>query len=349
MRYIRFLKTPRIVVEKGTSRRQIHCLITITSDLGDSFLPYDVELSAELLSSQNEEQTIVWKTVQWTSGMRSLAITLPLPKSSPPSLRVKVGTDAKSTHDEYSALSGEHTRGIVSAWSAPFSLSTPAMKLAERRFTLPSNQKLHIWEETGESIARHIWDAGITLSCHIYDIASLLPPPRTPPLHILELGTGCGTVGISLAQLLPNAHILLTDLPEATDIVSRNIRAAKPANGSSLTFATLDWDADLPRYLPPSIDLVLAADCTYNPDSSPALVRTLGRLAEASTRVVVAVAMKMRHSSEEVFFKLMEQAGFEEVRVLEYKLPGDVETGEEVVYLHVYGYGVGKGRDDVAA
>lgn len=46
--------------------------------------------------------------------------------------------------------------------------------------------------------------------------------------------------------------------------------------------------------------------------------------------------MKMRHSSEEVFFELMATAGFQETVKLHYPLPGDVEVGEEVVNLHVY-------------
>jgi hypothetical protein len=48
--------------------------------------------------------------------------------------------------------------------------------------------------------------------------------------------------------------------------------------------------------------------------------------------------MKMRHPSEAVFFELMAAAGFKETAKFEYPLPGDVEAGEEVVYLHVYQY-----------
>jgi hypothetical protein len=65
-------------------------------------------------------------------------------------------------------------------------------------------------------------------------------------------------------------------------------------------------------------------------------VNTLSRLAETSPDVVVAIAMKMRHKSEEVFFDLMADARFKETRKLEFPLPGDLERGEEVVYLHVY-------------
>ena len=160
MRYIRFLKTPRIVTQKGTSSRHLHCLITITSDLGDSFLPYDIELAAELLvCADHGEYVAVWRTVQWTGGMRSLPITLPLPKSQVPSslLRVRVGVEAKKTHDEYPALSEQDARGVVSAWSPSFTSDTAAAKLVERRFKLPNEPTINIWEETGESIARHLW------------------------------------------------------------------------------------------------------------------------------------------------------------------------------------------------
>lgn len=160
MRYIRFLKTPRIENEKGTSRRHLYCLITITSDLGDSFLPHDIQLAAELLAGVDSgEHVAVWRTVQWTGGMRSLPITLPLPKSQVPSslLRLRVGAEPKRTHDEYAALLEQDARGVVSAWSPPFTADTVAVKLVERRFKLPNGPVISIWEETGESIARHLW------------------------------------------------------------------------------------------------------------------------------------------------------------------------------------------------
>ena len=46
--------------------------------------------------------------------------------------------------------------------------------------------------------------------------------------------------------------------------------------------------------------------------------------------------MKMRHSSEEIFFELMAKAGFEEIGRVAFPLPGDEEVGEETVHLHVY-------------
>ncbi len=159
MRYVRFLKVPRVVAEKGTSSSQVQLLVTITSDLGDSFLPAGISLSAELLSSQSPEQVFVWKTVQWTDGMRALFITLPLRKSyAHLPLRVRVGLEPKSSYDDYRKLSSDNSYcGVVSTWSTEFSAQADAAKLAERHFVLSDDDKVRIWEETGESIARHLW------------------------------------------------------------------------------------------------------------------------------------------------------------------------------------------------
>ncbi|KAH7401859.1 putative methyltransferase-domain-containing protein [Phaeosphaeria sp. MPI-PUGE-AT-0046c] len=352
MRYIRFLKPPRVIVDKSTSKSQISCLITITSDLGDSFLPYDLELAAELLSLHQTEEAVVWRTVQWKSGMRSLPVTFPLAKNlKAQKFRIRVGGEPKSTFDDYGKLSREATCGVVSAWSQEFdpSAAAAAAKLVDRRFKLMDGCVIRISEETGESIARHLWDAGITLSCHVSELLkrgsqlaeALLSNGRPTQLRILELGTGCGMVGLALAHLIQDADVLLTDLPEAQEIVEHNINQTKLAKGSTLKFQTLDWDDDLPQDLQSScspFDMVLAADCTYNPDSSPALVQTLRRLCKVSPQARVAIAMKMRHLSEEVFFDLMAEADFMKITTLEYPLPGDVEIGEEAVFLHVYQY-----------
>ena len=103
------------------------------------------------------------------------------------------------------------------------------------------------------------------------ELSKALPSAKSGPgLHILELGTGCGIVGITLAQSLFDVQVLLTDLPEAEMIVQRNIDAASSLSGRSVRFQELDWDAELPSstHFPlDRLDLIIAADCTYNSDS----------------------------------------------------------------------------------
>lgn len=166
MRYIRFLKTPRIVSEKNSKSAHVYCLITITSDLGDSFLPNDVTLSAELIRDSatsdlsDTDNIVVWKTIQWTAGMRTLPVSLPLSRNSKPKgpLLVRIGTEPKSQNDEFERLLNDNTSGVVSAWSAPFNIDkrSEAVKTVERRFQADQHS-FRIYEETGESIARHLW------------------------------------------------------------------------------------------------------------------------------------------------------------------------------------------------
>jgi hypothetical protein len=67
----------------------------------------------------------------------------------------------------------------------------------------------------------------------------------------------------------------MTDLPEAEELVAWNIGHAKPASGSKMRFQQLDWDDELPQDLRAysnnernrALDMIVAADCTYNSDS----------------------------------------------------------------------------------
>jgi hypothetical protein len=160
MRYIRFLKTPRIIEEKPSSKAHIYCLITITSDLGDSFLPTDVTLSAGLYSAGARDDIILWKSLQWKTGMRALPVTLPLSRSrlSQP-LKVYIGVEPCASYDIFSNLY-EDSPGLVSAWSAalnPTQHIKEAPRFVQRRFSTAADTNLTIWEETSESIARHLW------------------------------------------------------------------------------------------------------------------------------------------------------------------------------------------------
>lgn len=99
---------------------------------------------------------------------------------------------------------------------------------------------------------------------------ALLPSGYSAQPRVIELGTGCGIVGISLAQLIEGADIVLTDLPEAREVVERNLKCVEIVARPSIRFEELDWNAKLPSSLQsesPLFNLILAADCTYNADS----------------------------------------------------------------------------------
>jgi predicted nicotinamide N-methyase len=193
-------------------------------------------------------------------------------------------------------------------------------------------------------------DAGLLLSAYLSSLSqtktasqSSKTLPQLPilkkalskgNLKVVELGAGCGIVGITLATLYPQiSNTLLTDLPEATDIVTQNLSpsALNSRIKSRINHQVLDWASPLPTNVKETKwDLVVVADCTYNPDVVPDLVQTLKRIGEGNEDVVVLLAMKVRHDSEMVFFGLMDEGGFAIKEKCARPLPVLGEEDEEI-------------------
>ena len=161
--YIRFLKTPRVQKQK-TGALSVSALICITTDLGDAFLAEDVDLLVSLNAS-NADQVLYQERVKWTASKREVPIALgPFPPHLSKHtlvLSVCAPTDPRKPRapSADTLLPGQQDVAplVISGWSAPFggSESPVAEKLVERRFG--PQGLLRIWEETGNSIARHIW------------------------------------------------------------------------------------------------------------------------------------------------------------------------------------------------
>lgn len=156
-------------------------------------------------------------------------------------------------------------------------------------------------------------------------------------LQVIELGSGCGVVGIALAQMLFRCSVILTDLAEVNDIMERNLRLAQSATESETRFKVLDWEEELDAEITEKpTDLVLVSDCTYNADSLPALVQVLDRLVQSSPDAVVLVSLKRRHESEAVFFDLMRQSALAVLEESVYSLPAPY-AGEDRIEMYLFG------------
>jgi len=161
--------------------------------------------------------------------------------------------------------------------------------------------------------------------------------PSTRSLNVIELGCGCGVVGICLTQLLPTCNVLLTDMPEAEEIACRNLAIMNPLPSSRAAFMTLDWEAPLPKAIKDqNFDLVIVSECTYNTDTIPALVQTLSALNRQSPNAAILLSTKVRHSSESMFFDLMRKTNLVEADHTELSLPKDASSDEEPEVAHVY-------------
>ncbi|EER45149.1 conserved hypothetical protein [Histoplasma capsulatum H143] len=348
--YIRLLKTPKIVVSPN-SQCFVEALITITTDLGDTFLAEDTELLSILQFTKNNELTTSFDEVfKWKAGNRELKIAFgPCPISDVnQAARLSVRDANAGLVDR---LEPSKAPSIVTACSADFggSYGPQAEKLVERCFKLEIGPELRAWEETGNSIARHIWDAALgcvmelqsaymRLGGSIPTLQKLFYERKNTPLRVIELGAGCGIVGLAIAQIVPQCSVLLTDLEEVRDIISRNLKYATFARFSTAQFHVLDWDESMPDEIAEhGYDLIVVSDCTYNADSLPALVQMLTALVQISPGAIVLVALKKRHDSEEVFFDLMKNTGFEiDSRTIS-PLPS-LDSGYKSVDIELYAF-----------
>ena len=142
------------------------------------------------------------------------------------------------------------------------------------------------------------------------------------PVRVLELGAGCGSLGIGLAAL--GLQVVLTDpgLPvkysEAEEgntlgWLRANVDANRELLGERASVAQLLWgDAAhmeaVQAHAP--FDLVVGSDVLYDPDQYPALLRTLAAFTTERTDVVLGFTR--RHPGEARFLKSAQRA-FREV------------------------------------
>lgn len=133
------------------------------------------------------------------------------------------------------------------------------------------------------------------------------------PLRVLELGSGCGLLGIAVAALgeyvvLTDPAVDIQDSVSATtlDRLRENIElndVADRAVAHKLLWGDDDDIAAISMLGP--FDLILGCDLLYNTESHPALINTLRKLATHSNLNAPAyLAYPQRHPGEDEFFDL---------------------------------------------
>ena len=316
----------------------LQAVVTVTTDLGETFYPADLELVVTVRDQDAKGDIYIRRRVQWRGAARSLPIAIDLTRQDvdwPACVHVAV-------------KSKDHTANgflppIVDVWSGSMNPTKGHFESGwrvERRFTAQSERTVSLLEDAGDSIARHLWDGSQALVQHIDQTISLQGVTTMPlleyalvsatyrRLNVLELGCGCGSVGISVAQSIPDCDVLLTDLPEVTELVEANIQRMLPAMASKVSFAPLDWEAPLSdRVMSRANDLIIVSECTYNTDTLQPLVQTLLNLLVRSPKAVIVLSTKTRHDSEAVFFDMMKQAGFVTDSSMRIPLPGEPGQG----------------------
>ncbi|EFQ34666.1 hypothetical protein CGRA01v4_14118 [Colletotrichum graminicola] len=333
MHYIRLLRAPKLTYDKGRKHPwSLNVVLTVTTDLGDSFLNPDDHEPVKLKISAGWEQPskqpkaddplllAAEKVLRWTPGMRVLKADIPaqhlttpaLPNPGLGPLRVLVRASGRQSADAatdvvFAGLDGDCGK-VMPVWA---DVQTPdhseAPTTCVRRLAhggRDSEPCVEIEEDIGESIARHIWDAGLTAISTLWlandrdghDDAAKRPWCMNRlrgllfgghPLNVLELGCGVGILGNGLAQIMTRedpegkSSILMTDLPEAEQRARANMARLATAGTASIRpeYENLDWDDGRKGELGPlagarAWDLIAMSDCTYNVDVLPSLINT---------------------------------------------------------------------------
>ncbi|KAI8966333.1 putative methyltransferase-domain-containing protein [Daldinia sp. FL1419] len=391
MHYIRLLRGPKLDAS-NLKRPLISILLTITTDLGDSFLYPDEPVDLVISVENPTGQSVILGTdrpPKWMAGMRCLDIKVSIkahtkkddvtctirihPATQTPPLGVLKGSDALP----WGVVRGSPvSKGLIMPVSVEMAngvCSPVAVRTLRLSAALQSRDQLdvNLEEDVGESIARHIWDAGVVTASFLADACDTkkgiddMLPMREDGFNLIELGSGVGILGITLAQIIERAvahghtsntaTVLLTDLPEAEERARSNISRAKAAlsrinpNGSTVTlqYEDLDWDEGKHGKFGTLVsarpwDLIVLSDCTYNVDSLPALVGTLSALHTANSehggvedgiKASVILATKPRHSSEQALFELLTADDWRYSVIKSIPLP---KLGEEDEVVDIY-------------
>ncbi|KAK3342720.1 putative methyltransferase-domain-containing protein [Neurospora tetraspora] len=378
MHYIRFCRPP--LVEQGRSgHKTLKLVLTITTDLSDKFLcPHEpIQLSiigaGAPANPQNGPVPINLTPKNpptWRAGMRVLKVDVLLPPQPIETVQVRP-TSRQLTAlitDDISSGTGDGLILPVFADLAP----GPNDHICFRSLRLPGGTAtLQVEEEMGESMARHVWDGGLTTASFVANMilgqtapnagtttkASLpmlanILQQNDGPLNIMELGCGVGILGLGVARILgvsshataEKSTLLMTDLPDAEERTLANIARSADQTACSVMYENLDWEDGKDGIFGPEVtsrawDLVILSDCTYN-DLLPQLVKTLSAVHDHSAKhsspsnTKILLSTKPRHSDEREFFDLMSKDGWsiqEEVKLPLPVLNDEAQTVE--VYL----------------
>lgn len=157
-----------------------------------------------------------------------------------------------------------------------------------------------------------LWDGAYILS-RVLENTRVFPPKFWNGRRCIELGSGCGLVGM-VAWLL-GAEVVLTDLPSTLDhttaCVQSNIerlaRGNRDLRVEHVNVRSYIWGGDADGFACP-FDFVLGSDIVYNPETISSLVTSLELLCGPDT--VTLISYKPRGLGEETFFPQLTQRGF---------------------------------------
>ena len=157
MWYIRFLKAPEATVTP--SAISITTKVTVTTDLGDCSFPSKAQLRSTVRLEDDIDTVISETIIEWPPNAHCVSIEHHFSNSlSHRAYQLHVAS--KSNEDILEDIDFANITPILSVCSAPMSPISGIGNInntARRYFQLAEEKRVVIWEENGNSIARHLW------------------------------------------------------------------------------------------------------------------------------------------------------------------------------------------------
>lgn len=216
------------------------------------------------------------------------------------------------------------------------------------------DEDIVITQRFGGPLGDHlVWDAALTMCSYL---SSSNPPgdratavvPRTTWMHkrILELGSGAGTVGITLSKCLQNCHIVLTDLPPVLPLLQHNVaqnQKREILHAAEMAVEPLSW-GDSPQaqeqleHMLSShgpVDIVLMSDCVYpKQEEWSKLLFTMREICrQQPLRPPVFVICQELRSKEDAQFFVEAQRFFQLQRIPPDSIPVEYRAEEIAILL----------------
>eukprot|EP00271_Cylindrocystis_brebissonii_P000848 TRINITY_DN11030_c0_g3_i1.p1 TRINITY_DN11030_c0_g3~~TRINITY_DN11030_c0_g3_i1.p1 ORF type:complete len:299 (+),score=21.91 TRINITY_DN11030_c0_g3_i1:467-1363(+) len=146
--------------------------------------------------------------------------------------------------------------------------------------------------------ASTVWDSSIVLAKYLERWPHFVEGKRS-----LELGAGCGLVGI-VAACLGTRSSVLTDQAGNLPLLEKNVRQNQPhysGGAANVSVKELSWGSSSAEAFSPPLDVLLATDVVYHHEAVAPLVETLRALVGPNTTVFLAHGRN--RTAEEAFFE----------------------------------------------
>lgn len=164
-------------------------------------------------------------------------------------------------------------------------------------------------EQSYAALGTTVWDGSIALA-KMFDNQITFPPEDFKNYRVLELGAGCGLVGIYLC-LLGAKRTVITDQQCCIPTLNKNIELNVTKDMiSSIKAQEYSWGKSVDNLTKNGVfDLVVAAEVLYSEEDSIKLAKSIPRLTHQKS--LVFVSKGRNRGGEAAFVRTMNNEGYE--------------------------------------